>query len=257
MRGGAALLACVAALGLGAGASHAQDGSRADATDASQLSRPRGAPVTAASQISRATPLASGPGQAVDRTIPAAPEPSAASRATTGLQLTGERGRVDAGAQLVTSAPSAGPAPTTAQRMAGRDTTTERPQGPDRCDPRARDREARDGDASAGGLNVCARVIETRALDFPAPNPEPLSPEQRLLVTQRELNPMARDVSSATRRLAEGDVDESNAGLAVASMTLARPATMTDDEDEPAADTSVTDAIVAGVLAAVGQTPNP
>ncbi|RZJ37101.1 MAG: hypothetical protein EON87_22695 [Brevundimonas sp.] len=99
-------------------------------------------------------------------------------------------------------------------------------------------------------------MIETRAGDFPAPDPQPLSAEQRLLVAQRELNPQARDVTSATRRLADGNIDESNAGLAVASLTMGQTQRPSEDEEQPV-DSSVTDAIVAGVLAVIGQTPTP
>lgn len=230
----------------------AQEATRAQAIGADQLSPTLSGAVPATPQISADAPaLSTAPAQPVDRTLPEAPEPGSVSQPRPETQLTGERGRTDAGVQLTSAAPDAGPAPSAAARLAGRNTTVDRPNGPDRCDPRA------DARPAPGAAPVCARVIETRAGDFPAPDTEPLSAEQRLMVAQRPLTPMTRDLGSATRRLADGNVDESNAGLAVASLALGQPAPGRDDEEEPVADTSVTDAIVAGVLSAIGQQPTP
>lgn len=212
-----------------------QESGRYGAVGADQV-----APTTArvsASQIQRQAGPAIGPAQSVDRSL-LTPSPIA-SRAPIQSQLTVERGRPDSGVQLAQGQPSAGPTPSAAARSAGRNLDFETPDGPDRCDPRA-ERLAQ----------VCARVIETRAQDFPAPSVEPLSPEQRLLVAQRELPDQSRAVSDQTRRLGAGRIDEDNIALAVASMSQSpsRPA----EDDEPAAESAVADAIVSAVVSLVG-----
>lgn len=229
-----------------AGSVQAQEAVRQAEIFADQLSAPRAGSLSAPSQISRGAPLSSGPSQPVDRMLPSVSAADRATRPGTEQQLTEEPSGANPGTQLTTGRPTAGPAPTAAHRAMGRITTVDRPQGDDRCDPRA----------VRGEAGICARVIETRAGDFPAPDPQPLSAEQRLLVAQRELNPQARDVTSATRRLADGNIDESNAGLAVASLTMGQTQRPSEDEEQPV-DSSVTDAIVAGVLAVIGQTPTP
>ncbi len=229
-----------------AGMAQAQDAARQTLTSADQLSAPRVGSLSSPAQISRGPALSAAPSQPVDRVVPSAPATDRSARPGTERQLTQEPSGASVGAQLTSGRPTAGPSPTAAQRAMGRITTVDRPQGEDRCDSRS----------PRGETGICARVIETRAGDFPAPDPQPLSAEQRLLVAQRELNPQSRDVTSATRRLADGNIDETNAGLAVASLTMGQTQRPAEDEDQPV-DSSVTDAIVAGVLAVIGQAPPP
>jgi hypothetical protein len=97
---------------------------------------------------------------------------------------------------------------------------------------------------------ACARVIETRAAEYPAPDPEPLSPEQRLLATQNGQRAPLTSLDAAARRLANGEIDGSNAALAVASMALNPPAKPEEEEAAPALDPG-TQAIVSGIVGAI------
>lgn len=195
---------------------------------------------------SRSARLSAGETVAPDRTV----EGSATGRQASSTldQLTAERLNAQAGAQLTAEEASAGPAPSTRERASGRVTLVARPDGPDRCDPQGARRQS----------VVCDRVIEARAGEFSTPDFQPLSPEQRLLATQRQERPAASDAGSAARRLANGEIDESTAALAVASLAL-RPAPNNDREkDESTADTSAIDAIVAGITTLItGAPPNP
>ncbi|CAL1692616.1 hypothetical protein MMB232_02791 [Brevundimonas subvibrioides] len=129
-------------------------------------------------------------------------------------------------------------------REEGRNTATQALTGRDRCDPR----EA----TTTGG--VCRGVIETRSAEFTAPDIQPLSPEQRLMISQRALAENGQDTLRATRRLARGDVDDTNAGMAIASMVAV--STMGGREEPESIEPSATDAIVAGIVASLGgQTP--
>ena len=105
---------------------------------------------------------------------------------------------------------------------------------------------------------VCDRVIEARASEFSSPDFQPLSAEQRLLETQRQQRLATVDVAAAARRLANGELDDSNAALAVASLTL-RPAADDEKEDpEALGSTPEIDAIVAGITTLVtGAPPTP
>lgn len=207
---------------------------QASATGATQVARPAptdidvGPPGLRDRRVTGSAPLANGP-------VPY-------------IQLHQEAPTAEAGRQLSTEPGGVGPAPSAAARAQGRVTTVVTPRGPDRCDPH-RGRVLPEG---------CERVIEARAGDFPAPDPQPLSAEQRLLATQRELRTMSLDVGTATRRLANGQIDDSTAALAVASMALGNRAPADDDDEEPAADTSAIDAIVAGITTLVtGAPPSP
>ena len=160
-------------------------------------------------------------------------------------QLSTERPTAQAGIQLAIEAANAGPAPSPTDRASGRVTTVARPDGPDRCDPQ-----------SARRLSVvCDRVIEARASEFSSPDFQPLSAEQRLLATQRQERLAATDVGSAARRLANGELDDSNAALAVASITLGP---LVDDEKqdpEAVGSSAAIDAIVAGITTLVTGAP--
>lgn len=149
--------------------------------------------------------------------------------------------------QLAREDADPGPAPSAAQRAQGRVTAVTRPDGPDRCDPQS----------PRASSEVCTRVIEARAGEFTSPDFQPLSAEQRLLEMERQQRRAANDPASAARRLANGEFDESNAALAVASMTLRAP-----EEDErtpePTAEASAIDAIVAGITTLItGAPPTP
>lgn len=164
------------------------------------------------------------------------------------LQLNRDAATADVGPQLSTEPGGAGPPPSPGVLAQGRIISVTTPVGPDRCDPQA-------GRVLPEG---CERVIEARAREFPAPDPQPLSAEQRLLATQREWRSMSLDVGTATRRLANGQVDDSTAALAVASMALGNRGPTRDEDEEPTSDTSALDAIVAGITTLVtGAPPNP
>ncbi|HST91232.1 MAG TPA: hypothetical protein VLJ13_03460 [Brevundimonas sp.] len=242
MRGaGLLVVAC-----LGAGPISAQEPT--PATHIQQMNRAaRSSDDTEAGQVSAAAarlqpiPAAAAP----DRLIGGS---AGAARPTASLDQLSREGRTaEPASQLANREADPGPAPSAAQRAQGRVTTVTRPGGPDRCDPQSALRMA----------VVCDRVIEARAGEFSSPTFEPLSPEQRLLATEREQRRPASDPGSAARRLANGELDESNAALAVASMTLRSPP---DEEKtaEPTAESSAIDAIVAGITTLVtGAPPTP
>lgn len=145
----------------------------------------------------------------------------------------------------LTFGPAVADAPSSpTNRAEGRNTTTQTLTGRDRCDPRAT--------TTSGG--VCRDVIETRSAEFKAPDMQPLSPEQRLIVSQRDLAENSQDVGRATRRLANGDVDDTNAGMAIASI-VSSSSTQGQDEEPARAQPSATDAIVAGIVASLGGQP--
>jgi hypothetical protein len=145
----------------------------------------------------------------------------------------------------LTFGPAVADAPSSpTNRAEGRNTTTQTLTGRDRCDPR--------GTPTANG--VCREVIETRSAEFKAPDIQPLSPEQRLIVSQRDLAENSQDVGRATRRLANGDVDDTNAGMAIASI-ISASSTQGQDEEPARAQPSATDAIVAGIVASLGGQP--
>jgi hypothetical protein len=142
--------------------------------------------------------------------------------------------KTSAASQLSNNRPSAAAPPSGSTRKQGRDTHTEALQGTDNCDPQ-------NGQAD----EACKRVIETRSDEFSPPPSEPLSAEQSLMVSQQKTD-SGRDVTAATRRLANGDIDDSNAGLAVSVM-----GTTTSSTDDPTAkveSNSTTDAIVSAVV---------
>lgn len=145
----------------------------------------------------------------------------------------------------LTFGPAVADAPSSpTNRAEGRNTATQTLAGRDRCDPR--------GTTAAAG--VCREVIETRSAEFKAPDTQPLSPEQRLIVSQRALAENSQDVGRATRRLANGDVDDTNAGMAIASIMAS--SARQEQEEEPAPNQpSATDAIVAGIVASLGGQP--
>lgn len=177
-----------------------------------------------------------------DAALAAAPVVGAAVRPV--AQVTAERGRSDASAQLTRERPSAEAPISGVDRREGRNTRTEVLTGEDRCDP---EQPGLPGDR-------CRHVIETRAAEFRAPEVQPLSPEQRLLVAQRELAPASLDAGTAARRLANGEIDDSNAALAVASLALGGSPTKEDRKEEATAPSAV-DAIVSAIMSGMGAPP--
>lgn len=179
-----------------------------------------------------------------DRALGGSPPPVPAPFVS--RQVTGERGSAYSRLDLNAGPASAEAPPSPARPSDSRNTNTAALSGTDRCDPQQ------------GPLPVrCDEVIEARASEFRAPDTEPLSAEQRLLASQRELRPTSTDFSTATRRLASGEIDNSEAALAVASVALQDRQLPTRDEEIPE-EPSALDAIVAGITTLVGgQQPNP
>lgn len=149
--------------------------------------------------------------------------------------------------QLNRDGPTAEPTEALSAPEDGRTGAIARVEGDDRCDPGER-----------GGRNrpaACARVIETRSSEFARTEPTPLSPEQRLLIEQR--NRMTMGSQASARRLATnaGDPDEIQ-DQAIASVALrgAVPVTRNEDEEQPAE----LSAEVAALVQAIGnQVANP
>ena len=179
-----------------------------------------------------------------DRILGGSPPPAPAPFVNP--QVTGERGSAYSRLDLSAGPANAEAPPSPARRSDGRNTNTAVLTGTDRCDPQQ------------GPLPVrCDDVIEARASEFRPPETEPLSAEQRLLATQRERRPSSTDFGTATRRLASGEIDTSDAALAVASVALQERQPPARDEEVPD-EPSALDAIVAGITTLVGgQTPNP
>lgn len=179
-----------------------------------------------------------------DRTVVGSP--ASPFRPPANDQVTAERGAAYSNLDLAGSTPSAAAPPSPSRPADGRDTSAAVPTGPDRCDPRRRPLPV-----------ACDRVIEARAGEFQSPDHAPLSAEQLLLASQGELRPSSTSLTQASRRLASGEPDGSEAGLAVASMAL-QEAVPPAREEPPVEDLSALDAIVAGITTVVvGAQPNP
>jgi hypothetical protein len=142
--------------------------------------------------------------------------------------------KTSAARQLSENRRSAVAPPSGSTRKQGRNTHTEALQGTDICDPQ-----------NGHTDEACKRVIETRSDEFSPPQSEPLSAEQSLMVSQQKTDG-GRDVTSATRRLANGDIDASNAGLAVS--VLGTTTSSTDDSTAQIETNPTTDAIVSAVV---------
>lgn len=152
--------------------------------------------------------------------------------------------------QLAPKGPTAAPPPALSELRQGRDTRAAALEGKDRCSE----------EAAAVETAVCARVIETRSAEFPVPDREPLSPEQRLMADQSLLETAPLDVNNAARRLSNGEEVGTLAGLAVANLALAKPVisdTKKEDETKSQAPSAV-DAFVTAIVqqANGGSRPN-
>lgn len=144
--------------------------------------------------------------------------------------------------QLYVGGRTAQPAPALSEPRQGRTAAVTRVEGLDRCDP---------GTRAARG-EECERVIETRSAEFTRPDPALLSPEQRLLVEQRN-RPMTNE-RAAAQRLATNlsDPDEIQ-DQAIASQVLQTGAPPSDaPEQEPALPAEL-EAVVQGVINALTQ----
>ncbi len=152
--------------------------------------------------------------------------------------------------QLAPKKASAAPPPPLSQPNQGRDTRAAALKGEDRCNNA-------DG---ATATDVCSRVIETRSAEFPIPDREPLSPEQRLLADQNVLDTSPLDANAAARRLATGRQDDTAVALAVADFALIRPSGVDQKKEDETKDKSpsATDALVAAIIiqATGGMPPN-
>lgn len=191
-----------------------------------------------------------------------------ASSAQAPEQLNNQRGEAEASQQVSAPAQSSGPVPQLSTRgdrrqspqlyvggrtaqsapalsdpREGRTSAVTRVEGSDRCDPRAR---------STASSEACEHVIETRSAEFTRPDPALLSPEQRLLVEQRN-RPMASERAAAQRLATNVSNPDELPDQAVASQALlteAQPAKA--PEGQPALPAEL-DAIVQGVINAVVQ----
>ena len=134
-------------------------------------------------------------------------------------QVTPERRSAPPPDQLSTGGKTAQPPQPLSRPAEGRQAEVERVDGADRCDPaepmRPRSR--------------CAKVIENRSAEFARPDPNALSPEQRLLLEQ-EVREGALNAEIGARRLATtGQTDESLAAMGVAATVLGP----TEDAQQP------------------------
>jgi hypothetical protein len=128
----------------------------------------------------------------------------------------------------------------------GRTSAVERVAGKDRCDlPRGKARAPR-----------CANVIENRAAQYSSPQPPELSPEQKLLMSERA-SENATTFESAARRLARtGQTDESLQSLGVASVVLGtRPDVPKESKPDEPAQSEATQAIINAIIN--GASPPP
>ncbi|MDB5718401.1 MAG: hypothetical protein JWM38_1828 [Sphingomonas bacterium] len=125
------------------------------------------------------------------RDVQTPPQLARGGDVTAPSQLVREGRAVRGSPQLVSGRPSARSSTPLSRPKDGRKGAIARVVGEDRCDPEASG-PARDG-------ADCVAVIETRSADFPPPQVAPLSPEQRLLVEQRETRPHNVDPGMVSR----------------------------------------------------------
>jgi hypothetical protein len=123
------------------------------------------------------------------------------------------------------------------QPAEGRQAAVERVDGADRCDPAEPNRpRAR-----------CATVIENRSAEFARPDPNALSPEQRLLLEQ-EVREGVLNAENGARRLAvTGQADESLAAMGVAA-TVLRPSAEVQEPKQPEDDVAKAAADIVGAI---------
>lgn len=148
------------------------------------------------------------------------------------------------GQQLSNATPSAqSPAPLSS-RSDGRPKPAERIAGSDRCDPQ---------EGATSREEACDRIIEKRASAFKGSEAPQLSPEEKILLEQSELE--RKSYEAAARRLATtGDDADSQESQGVAFVVL-RP-TVREEQEKP--EDKPTDAEAAAVVNAIlDPTPQP
>lgn len=106
-------------------------------------------------------------------------------------------------------------------RSQGRNVTTEALKGNDRCDGK-----------NSGKGNGCDNSEESRSIEFSSTDTPAGSAEQKLLDSQRAVGDGSVDVNTATRRLASGEVDSSNIGMAASALGTFLPEDKTDKETD-------------------------
>ena len=141
------------------------------------------------------------------------------------------------GQQLSPVTPSAHPPAPLSSRSDGRPKPAERISGNDRCDPQggAASREA-----------ACDQIIEKRASAFKGSEAPELSPEEKILLEQSELE--RKSYEAAARRLATtGDDAESQESQGVAFVVLRPP--VREEQEKP--EDKPTDSEAAAVINAI------
>ena len=234
---GLAIALAAGALPIAAFASVPQDGRGA----IDQIQPPRAAPADRVS--SRAADIAppgpKSPAGAAPQQLTSEQESAAPAR-----QLTNESRSAPQAPQLYRGGRTAQPSQPLSNPRDGRTGAVEAVTGKDRCDPAADGKPPR---------RTCADVIENRAAEFARREPQPLSPEQRIIAEQ-QLRDRAQTISGAAKRLAvTGEDADSIEAQGVASVVLRRPPEEPRDKpkDEPAA----SDQLQAIVNAIVGSPP--
>lgn len=151
-------------------------------------------------------------------------------------QVSAERRAAPPPDQLSRGPKTAQPPQPLSRPAEGRQSAVERLVGADRCDP-----------AKPNLPRSCAMVIENRSAEFTRPDPNGLSPEQRLLLEQ-EVREGALDPVRGARRLAvTGDSDQSLAAMGVAAAVM-RPKEDAADNDKPNEDVAKAAEIVGAII---------
>jgi hypothetical protein len=155
-------------------------------------------------------------------------------------QLTKEGRSVPQPMQLYRGGRTAQPSQPLSRPSDGRTATVDPVGGKDRCDPAS--------DRALG--KKCAGVIENRSAEFARKEPQPLSPEQRIIAEQQSRD-QAQTVGSAAKRLAvTGEDADSIEAQGVASVVLRKPPE--EPRDKPRTEPLAADQLQAIVNAIVG-----
>lgn len=191
----------------------------------------------AVDQVSAGIPIVSVAASPPSGEAPAQLSSKSQSRSSS-PQLVGGTPTATAGQQLAPSRPTAQPPVPLSSRSDGRPTPAERIGGADRCDPQ---------EGSTAREAKCAEIIEKRASTFKGSQAPQLSPEEKILLEQDELE--RKSYEAAARRLAiAGDDTESPESQGVAFVALRPPAP---EEKEKPEEQKPSDAAAAAVLNAI------
>ncbi|HVF94274.1 MAG TPA: hypothetical protein VM900_08165 [Sphingomonas sp.] len=181
-------------------------------------------------------------------------------------QLSTERRSADGAAQLTArsretrGSPQLSTGPASAEASAalstpaqGRTAAVTRVEGSDRC-----------GRPDAAFDPGCRDILENRADEFARRDPNPLTPEQRLLIEQRARQARMTTPGGAAQRLAEQGDAGSEAGQGIASVVLARPVderparpSAAATPGDPGGLGDIADAIISGILTLPAAPPPP